>query len=119
MIATETVPAAPAHEARLSEPQARLSEPQARLLAAARDLAKVSDHSMLVSGPRYRTALSLERKGLGTVRYQGPSMGWFRAAPEATCPACGQSSTNGKFCARPACLTYGSGACAPGPSTRA
>ena len=34
---------------------------------------------ILVSGPRYRTAISLEKRGLGTVQYQGPSRGWFKA----------------------------------------
>lgn len=33
----------------------------------------------------------------------------------ATCNACGLPSTE-DFCFRPECLTYGSGACAPGPS---
>lgn len=37
------------------------------------------------------------------------------AAPAATCVACGLPSPV-DFCARPACLTFGSGATAPGPS---
>lgn len=57
----------------------KLSKPQEKLLAQARSLAKVSDHPGLVSGPQYRTARSLERMGLGSVRYQGPGdRGWFK-----------------------------------------
>lgn len=37
----------------------------------------ISVHGTLVSGHEYRTALSLERRGLGTLKHQGPSMGWF------------------------------------------
>jgi hypothetical protein len=52
-----------------------LSTTQKTLLTQAESLA--GDHGILVSGHKYRTALSLERKGMGTVRYQGPSLGWF------------------------------------------
>lgn len=58
----------------------RLTAPQKQLLQDARNLELVTrDPSVgaLVSGARYRTALALERKGLGHVRYQGPSLGWF------------------------------------------
>jgi hypothetical protein len=56
----------------------KLSKPQEKLLAQARSLAKVSDHPGLVSGYEYQTACALERRGLGSVRYQGPgSRGWF------------------------------------------
>ena len=34
-------------------------------------------HGSLVSGHDYRTAIALENKGLGSLRYQGPSLGWF------------------------------------------
>lgn len=54
-----------------------LTGPQSILLAQARSLAQVSDHGTLVSGNTYRSAIALERKGYGHVRYQGPSMGWF------------------------------------------
>ena len=60
-----------------------LSHPQNLLLDSARRLAKINEeknqhnHGILVSGPRYRTALSLEKRGLGTLRYQGVSLGWF------------------------------------------
>lgn len=37
----------------------------------------VSVIDTLVSGREYRTAQALERRGLGTLRYQGPSLGWF------------------------------------------
>lgn len=55
-----------------------LSNPQKQLIAHARELEKWSDHGLLVSGHQYRTAIALENKGLGTVRYQGPSRGWFK-----------------------------------------
>lgn len=60
-----------------------LSHPQNLLLDSARRLAKTceemgsTNHGILVSGHGYRTALSLERRGLGTLRYQGVSLGWF------------------------------------------
>lgn len=37
----------------------------------------------LVSGHAYRTALSLERLGLGRLKYQGPSLGWYTAYEDA------------------------------------
>ena len=55
-----------------------LSTTQQTLLNQAKSLK--GDHGILVSGHKYRTALALERKGLGTVRYQGPSLGWFAAS---------------------------------------
>ena len=54
-----------------------LSPTQGKLLGHAKALA--GNQGILVSGHGYRTAIALERKGLGTVRYQGPSMGWFVA----------------------------------------
>ena len=54
-----------------------LSPQQRRLFESARDFGRYTDQGILVSGHAYRTALSLERKGLGTVRYQGPTMGWY------------------------------------------
>ena len=62
----------------------KLSKPQQKLRNAAHALkplihkdGSVSIVGILVSGHRYRTALSLEEKGLGKVRYQGPSLGWY------------------------------------------
>lgn len=54
-----------------------LSPTQHTLLAHAVALPGV--HGILVSGHKHRTALSLERLGLATVRYQGPSLGWLVA----------------------------------------
>jgi hypothetical protein len=60
-----------------------LSPQQTKLLAQARDLRPIVftdgstyDPGLLVSGHQYRTALSLEKRGLVRVRYQGPSLGW-------------------------------------------
>lgn len=61
----------------------RLTAPQRLLLEQGRQLAERSDFGLLVSGPQYRTAIALERKGLGVVRYQGPGMGWFTAPPSS------------------------------------
>lgn len=75
---------------------ATLSKPQAELLAQATKLAKLAaeqaaqsapgthigaSHGVLVQGPTYRTAEALEKRGLGTLRYQGsnPMRGWFVA----------------------------------------
>lgn len=55
-----------------------LTNPQKDLIEQARKLEEVSDHGLLVSGHQHRTATALEGKGLGTVRYQGPSLGWFK-----------------------------------------
>jgi len=62
----------------------KLSKPQQKLRNAAHALepithkdGSVSIVGILVSGHRYRTALALEGKGLGNVRYQGPSLGWY------------------------------------------
>lgn len=38
----------------------------------------------------------------------------MKVAADTSCPACGQSSPDGDFCLRPACLTFGSGASVPG-----
>ena len=57
----------------------KLSETQQRVLESDLRLAETSDHAAMVSGHEYRTALSLAKKGLGHVRYQGPSLGWFTA----------------------------------------
>lgn len=46
-------------------------------LGFAKDHPEMSSHGNLVSGHQYRTALALENKRLGSVRYQGPSLGWF------------------------------------------
>lgn len=46
-----------------------------------------------------------------------PVCGTAAVIRTATCNACGLPSTE-EFCTRPECLTYGSGACAPGPSIR-
>lgn len=69
----------------LVNPRAGLTEPQRRLLSGAESLrpvvyddGSVYDPGTLVTGNEYRTAEALERRGLGTLRYQGPSMGWFR-----------------------------------------
>ncbi len=65
---------------------ATLTYPQRQLQRQASDLAIVArrngqpDHGILVSGPRYQTAAALERRGLGTLRYQGPgNRGWYQA----------------------------------------
>jgi hypothetical protein len=55
-----------------------LSPTQEKLLTSAKSL--TGNQGILVSGHQYRTAISLERKGLGTVRYQGLSLGWLVAA---------------------------------------
>jgi len=55
-----------------------LSPTQTKILAHAKAL--TGKQGILVSGHHYRTAVSLEAKGLGTVRYQGPSLGWFVAS---------------------------------------
>jgi hypothetical protein len=68
---------------RASERWRSLTAPQKQLLDDTRALELMDERSgdaspgALVSGARYRTALALERKGLGHVRYQGPSLGWF------------------------------------------
>lgn len=56
-----------------------LSETQQRIL----DQASGLEHGLLVRGHTYRTAESLERKGLGSIRYQGPSLGWFTVADKS------------------------------------
>ncbi len=62
----------------------RLSAPQQDLLRNAQKMGTDS-YGLLVSSNRYRTALSLERMGLGTVRYQGPGgRGWFTSLPAGT-----------------------------------
>lgn len=73
-----------------TETQARefsnLTEAQKILMHNARDLARFTaksivatgaSHGVLVSGHQYRTAQALERRELGTLRYQGPGIGWF------------------------------------------
>lgn len=61
-----------------------LSSAQQKLIEHARDLAAHGGtHGVLVDGHQYRTAAALEKRGLGTLRYQGPgARGWFRAEPE-------------------------------------
>lgn len=63
-----------------------LTAPQQALLTSAQNMKPITyadgssrEPSILVSGHTYRTAIALERRGLGTVRYQGPSLGWFAA----------------------------------------
>ncbi|WNN95103.1 hypothetical protein SEA_MAGRITTE_152 [Microbacterium phage Magritte] len=60
------------------------SPAQQKLIEQARDLAAAGGvHGLLVSGSQYRTAAALEKRGLGTLSYQGPgARGWFRAEPE-------------------------------------
>lgn len=75
---------------------ATLSKPQAELLTQAKRLAELAakqaaesapgthigaSHGVLVSGTTYRTAEALEKRGLGTLQYQGsnPMRGWFTA----------------------------------------
>ena len=62
----------------------RLSTQQQALLDSARQMLAYDMHDLLVSGNQYRTALSLERMGLGHVRYQGHSLGWFCATDAGT-----------------------------------
>lgn len=69
----------------------RLSEPQRYLWAQTRRFEQEQanrgqdhTHGTLVSGHVYRTAIALENKGLGRVRYQGPSLGWFTTAGPTT-----------------------------------
>jgi hypothetical protein len=58
---------------------------------------EAAENGLLVSGPRYRTAASLERLGVGTLRYQGPSLGWFKAVePEPETEPTGP--TSGAYC---------------------
>lgn len=58
----------------------KLTRQQSALLDRARQSSQHSDYGVLVSGPTYRTAAALDRKGLGTLRYQGPGdRGWFTA----------------------------------------
>lgn len=72
-----------APEASLPARSPRLSAPQQELLRRANQMPP-GWPGILVSGHEYRTALSLERLNLGSVRYQGPSLGWFIAqAPES------------------------------------
>lgn len=67
----------------------KLSPAQEKLLAAARAMKPLvfkdgsvdNEHGILVSGREYYTAAALERKGLGKLRYQGASLGWFHAFP--------------------------------------
>ena len=55
-----------------------LSVSQVDLIESARTLLKTGSFSgLLVSGRKYRSALALEAKGYGYVKYQGPSLGWF------------------------------------------
>lgn len=42
----------------------------------------VREADILVSGHTYRTALSLEKRGLVRVRYQGKSLGWVSLPKE-------------------------------------
>jgi len=65
--------------------QSSLSDQQMKVLTDAYNLKPVTmsdgsihDGGHLVSGHKYRTALALESKGLASVRYQGPSMGWVK-----------------------------------------
>lgn len=51
-----------------------LSPAQEKLLAHVRK--HTGPHGTFVSGHEHRTALALERRGLVSVRYQGPSQGW-------------------------------------------
>jgi len=64
----------------------KLPQTQQRILDHAHELAAYTDHSyaVLVSGHQYRSAAALERKGLGTLKYQGPSLGWFRLPTAAS-----------------------------------
>ncbi len=69
-----------------------LNAVQERLLSSAESVGPITfadgsvyEPGLLVSGNEYKTALALERRGYGTVRYQGPSMGWLHAnKPEET-----------------------------------
>ena len=73
---------------------AALSTTQQALLTQAQNLlplvhsdGSVTDVGILVSGNKYQTALALERKGLGKVRYQGPgNRGWFTAPKHSPAP---------------------------------
>lgn len=66
---------------RISITKINLTAPQSRLLDRLREATGVTvDDSILVSGNEYRTALALEARGLASVRYQGPTMGWARLA---------------------------------------
>lgn len=65
----------------------KLTKPQQQLLTRAQNMeptvysdGSIREPRIYVQGPTYRTAESLERKGLGTLHYQGPSRGWFTAA---------------------------------------
>ncbi len=85
---TEKTSTAPGAGASLQAPVSRtetggLSPAQRRLLDRAEPLSGPDGHGILVSGHEYRTALSLEKKGLGELRYQGPSLGWFKSASHA------------------------------------
>lgn len=71
----------------------KLSPTQQKLLTSAQNTPPIvfadgstREPSILVSGHEYRTAIALENKGLGKVRYQGPGMGWFTANEEAPAP---------------------------------
>lgn len=70
---------------------AKLTPAQQALLTSAQNMKPIvygdgstREPSILVSGNTYRTAIALERKGLGTVRYQGHSLGWFAPALNPT-----------------------------------
>lgn len=73
------VSAAPTHK--LSAPQERLLRQAQSIKPITHNDGSVTKPSLLVSGHEYRTAESLERLGYGTLRYQGPSMGWFAPNP--------------------------------------
>ena len=64
----------------------KLTKPQQELLARAQQAKPITYNdgsttppSILVSGRDYHTAVALENKGLGTIRWQGPNLGWFSA----------------------------------------
>lgn len=85
---TEKPASAPGPSAALSASAGTgtLSAAQRRLLDHAAPLSGPDDHGILVSGHEYRTALSLQKRGLGDVRYQGPGRGWFKATQPAASP---------------------------------
>lgn len=67
----------------------KLSPAQTKLIAQTKQLAEITIETqgkaqpLLVHGHTYFTACALERKGIGTVRYQGQSMGWFSLKDQA------------------------------------
>lgn len=60
----------------LSPAQSRLMQ-RSKAFTITHSDGSTSTHGRLVSGHEYRTALALEKMGLGTLRHQGPGRGWF------------------------------------------